>query len=236
MDYQEVYRTQASRYDELVAREDYQGHILPALQRVRPLGGLDVVELGAGTGRLTHLLLPFVRSILACDISPQMLRIAIQNQSASIRVYPRYPRPIFLVADNRRLPIASHTADLTLAGWSLGHFCGWYPDRWRVEIGRALSEMKRVLRPGGTAIVIETLGTGHETPHPPRPYLAEYYAWLEQEHGFRGDWIRTDYRFASVEEAEQLTRFFFGDDLAERVVKKKLIILPECTGIWVWEA
>ncbi|MEW5988140.1 MAG: methyltransferase domain-containing protein [Chloroflexota bacterium] len=236
MDYQQIYRTQAALYDELVAREDYQGLILPALQSIRPLTGLDVVELGAGTGRLTRLLLPFVRSILACDISPPMLRVAVHNQPAFIRDHPRYPRSIFLAADNRRLPVASHTADLTLAGWSLGHFCGWYPDTWHIEIGQAIGEMKRVLRPGGTAIVIETLGTGYETPHPPRPYLADYYTWLEQEHGFRGDWIRTDYRFASVEEAERLTHFFFGGELAGRVKREKRIVLPECTGVWVWAA
>ncbi|RAP21073.1 hypothetical protein C2W64_03656 [Brevibacillus laterosporus] len=30
-----------------------------------------------------------------------------------------------------------------------------------------MSEIKRVLRPGGTAIIFETMGTGYETPHPP---------------------------------------------------------------------
>ncbi|GEM_PF-6658666 len=27
-------------------------------------------------------------------------------------------------------------------------------------------------------------------------------------------------------------RFFFGDDLADRILRDRLIILPECTGIW----
>jgi len=44
--------------------------------------------------------------------------------------------------------------------------------------------------------------------------------------------IRTDYRFASLPEAEDLTRFFFGDGLADRVADEALVVLPECTGIW----
>ena len=36
----------------------------------------------------------------------------------------------------------------------------------------------------------------------------------------------------SLDEAEELTRFFFGDELAARVVEKEWLILPECTGIW----
>ena len=108
----------------------------------------------------------------------------------------------------------------------------WYPDTWRREIASVLGQMQRVLRPGGTAIVVETLGTGRETPQPPNAGLAAYYAYLEQERGFSSTWIRTDYRFQSLAEAVQLTRFFFGDELAARVEREGLICLPECTGIW----
>ena len=92
--------------------------------------------------------------------------------------------------------------------------------------------MKRVLRPGGTAIILESLGTGRETPQPPREELAVYYAWLEEEHGFSSTWIRTDFQFESLAEAESLIRPFFGEAMAESVVKENLVILPECTGIW----
>src|SRR5690606_41310743 len=96
----------------------------------------------------------------------------------------------------------------------------------------ALNEMRRVLRPNGTAVLLETMGTGSESPNPPAPGLAEFYAWLEGEHGFHYQWIRTDYQFAAVDGAEQLTRFFSGDELADCSVREQLTILPECTGIW----
>ncbi|MCC7207638.1 MAG: class I SAM-dependent methyltransferase, partial [Anaerolineae bacterium] len=49
---------------------------------------------------------------------------------------------------------------------------------------------------------------------------------------FGSTWVRTDYRFASLAEAERLTRFFFGDALADEVVRRKWVTLPECTGLW----
>jgi hypothetical protein len=33
-------------------------------------------------------------------------------------------------------------------------------------------------------------------------------------------------------EAEQLTRFFFGDELADQVAFNNIVALPECAGVW----
>ena len=58
--FQDIYANQADSYEAMVAREDYEGNILKTLQGIRPLEGLDVIEFGAGTGRLTLLLdVPF---------------------------------------------------------------------------------------------------------------------------------------------------------------------------------
>jgi len=225
--FQDIYANHADRYEALVRREDYQGNILKALQEIRPLAELDVVEMGAGTGRLTLLLAPLVNSIRAFDGSQPMLDVTVDKlQQSGLANWDAE------VADNRALPVADGTVDLSIQGWSFGHFCGWYPDTWRDEIGKAVHEMKRVLRPGGTAIILETLGTGRETPQAPTDGLTAYYAWLEHEQGFSATWIRTDYQFDSLGEADALTRFFFGDELADAVVRNKWVILPECTGIW----
>jgi ubiquinone/menaquinone biosynthesis C-methylase UbiE len=226
-DYKEIYNKQAGKYDLLIEREDYQGNILGALNRVRPLDGLDVVEFGAGTGRLTGMMVLAARTIVACDASHPMLDVAVAKLKKT-----GWRNWRVLVADNRSLPVADQAADLSIAGWSLGHSTSWVADGWRAEIEQALAQMKRVLRPGGTVIILETLGTGCESPHPPSDALAAYYALLEGGHGFSATWIRTDYRFASLSEAEDLTRFFFGDELADRVAGEGLVILPECTGIW----
>ena len=130
------------------------------------------------------------------------------------------------------MPIADNIADLTLAGWSFAHGITWYGDNWQETLGQMVGEMMRLLKPGGTAIIIETMGTGNESPTPPADHLTAYYRWLENEQGFFYTWIRTDYQFASVREADELTRFFFGDELADRITRKQMTILPECTGIW----
>ncbi|MBL8117070.1 MAG: class I SAM-dependent methyltransferase [Anaerolineae bacterium] len=225
--FQQIYSHHADQYDALVAREDYEGNILKTLQRIRPLDGVDVVEFGAGTGRLTMLLAPHVGSMRVYDGSAHMLAVATDKLKRSGLNHWETT-----VADNRSLPAADASADLAIEGWSFGHFGGWYPDSWREEAGKALAEMRRVLRPGGTAILIETMGTGYETPQPPTPGLTALYAWLETEHGFSSTSIRTDYRFESLEEAEKLSRFFFGDALADEVVRRNWVILPECTGFW----
>ncbi len=225
--FQDIYANHADQYEALVAREDYEGNILKALQSVRPLDGLDVVEFGAGTGRVTLLLAPLAKSITVFDGSQAMLNLAIGKLQQSGLTNWRAE-----VADNRSIPVSDASADLAIEGWSFGHLRGWYPDSWREEAFKALAEMKRTLRLGGTAILMETLGTGRETPQPPTPQLAEFYSWLENEQGFTRIAIRTDYRFESLAEAEQLTRFFFGDDLAKTVVERNWVVLPECTGVW----
>jgi ubiquinone/menaquinone biosynthesis C-methylase UbiE len=227
VDYHQIYHNQAADYERLVAREDYRGQIGPALAQIWPAGELVIVELGAGTGRLTRLLLPSARLILAMDAARPMLEVAQSLLAANHQAGWQLAQ-----ADNRRLPVADSLADMAVAGWSLGHLTGWYGGAWPAEIGRALAEMKRVVRPGGVVAILETLGTGRTTPRPPTPALAAYYAYLEEGHGFQRTWLRTDYRFTSLTEAIELTRFFFGPELADRVAAEGLLILPECTGLW----
>jgi hypothetical protein len=106
------------------------------------------------------------------------------------------------------------------------------PEQWRAQVASAIGQMQRALRPAGTVVIIETLGTGSTEPAPPSPELAEYYAWLEREQGFERVEIRTDYQFATLEAAAKLTGFFFGDEFARRVVAEQWTRVPECTGIW----
>jgi ubiquinone/menaquinone biosynthesis C-methylase UbiE len=223
--FREIYANQGALYDRMVAREDYKHQLLPTLQALHSLENTTVVEFGAGTGRLTRLLAPHVRRIHAFDFSAHML----QNARPTL---PDTANWTLAVSENRRMPLPAAVCDLAIEGWSFGHATGWYPESWRDHIGAAVAEMQRITRPGGTMVIIETLGTGSETPNAPSRLLSEFYQWLEEVHGFTHTWIRTDIKFESVEEADRLTRFFFGDAFADDVFQKGRTIVPECTGVW----
>ena len=229
MDYKKIYTTQAEAYEAMVVREDYLENLLPALEKIRPFHNQHVVEFGAGTGRLACLLAPLVQQIDACDSSAQMLTVAERKLQAG-----GWQNWQLHIADNSHLPLPDGIADIAIEGWSFAHARSWFPDSWQQEIGQMLHEMVRVLKPGGTIILLETLGTGSETPAPPSPQLAELYDWWAKTYQLQHAWIRTDYQFASPAEGANLTRFFFGDELANRILAEQLTILPECTGIW-WQ-
>lgn len=224
-EHQDIYQASATQYEQLVSREDYLGHLLPAIQKIVSLQDLNVVELGAGTGRVTRLLAPQVCSIHAFDASAHMLSRAAASLKAGGRRNWRTT-----VADHRALPVPAQSADLAISGWSICYLVSWNPADWEPQVHQALAEMRRILRPGGTTLLIETLGTGFTAPHPP-DHLQGYYHFLQQQ-GFSSTWIRTDYRFRDPQEAYDCTRFFFGEDLAEPFKSSQQVILPECTGLW----
>lgn len=220
-----IYQSDGDRYEALISREDYQGNIPRALDEIVDANGLDVLDLGAGTGRLAVMLAPRVKSMRAFDVSEEMLRVCRQRLEAGGLSNWQVE-----VADHRSIPMEEHSADLVVSGWSVAYLCVWNPETWRVELEKWLGEMKRVLRPGSFIVLFESLGTGNESPMQ-LEHLKEYYLWLEQA-GFQNKWIRTDYQFDSIEEAEELSRFFFGDELGDKVRQKNWVILPECTGVW----
>ena len=225
--FQSIYRNQAKQYERLAAREDRQGNLFAALNDIQPLHGATVAEFGAGTGRLTRLLSVAVQCVFAFDIEAAMLTRAQSAMRATGMTNWHLS-----LGDNERMPVASNWADLAIEGWSFAHVIGWYPQDWRARTDRMLAEMGRVLKPGGTAILIETMGTGQRQPRPPSESLRKLYDYWQEEQGFAHRWIRTDFQFASPQEADELMRFFFGDDLAKACLDGERVIVPECTGIW----
>jgi ubiquinone/menaquinone biosynthesis C-methylase UbiE len=222
---EEIYKTEGDKYEALIAREDHRGNILKTLREITALENRLVLDLGAGTGRLACLLAPIVSHVHALDVSSEMLRVCKQKLAAS-----GLENWQVSVADHRRLPIPDLSADLAVSGWSVAYLYQWYPESWKSELEKWLGEMKRVLRPGSHIVLFESLGTGNESPIQ-LEHLKDYYPWLD-ETGFQNKWIRTDYKFESIEEAEELSRFFFGDELGDKVVRNRWSILPECTGVW----
>jgi ubiquinone/menaquinone biosynthesis C-methylase UbiE len=222
---EEIYKTEGDKYEALIAREDYQGNILKTLREITTLEDRLILDLGAGTGRLACMLAPHVRHVRAFDVSEEMLRVCKQKFTASGLSNWQVD-----LADHRKLPIPDQTADLVVSGWSVSYLAVWNPDTWREELENWMAEMKRVLKPGSFIVLYESLGTGNESPIR-LEHLKDFYPWLDEK-GFQNKWIRTDYKFESLAEAEELSRFFFGDELGNKVVQNNWTVLPECTGVW----
>ena len=225
-DQRDIYRDHAEEYDRLIAAEDCDGLLLPSLDAIAPLQDQVVLDVGTGTGRIARLVGSHARRVLGVEPSPAMLDIARRHLQAS----GRQNFDLHLGSADR-LPLASAVADVAIAGWVFGHFRYWMPDSWQVSVQQAIDEMNRCLRPGGTLIVIETLGTGTADPKPPSPQLAEYYQWLESQ-GFARRTLRTDYCFPDVETAATVCGFFFGPTLADTIRMQRWSRVPECTGLW----
>lgn len=218
-----IYETDAEGYDQLISAEDADGQLPRALAELATFRGARVVDVGAGTGRLTRVTCAEAAHVDLVDRAGPMLEVARRRLADRTNV-------AFHVADARELPLPDASYDVAMAGWVFGHFRHWMPDGWRDEVSAALGQMRRVLLPGGTLVVVETLGTGHTTPRT-HAALDEYFAFLEDA-GLARRWIRTDYVFGSVEAAAEITGRFFGAAFAERVRAEGWARVPECTAIF----
>jgi len=222
--HEEIYRNEAQAYEDMISR---QPNLSEEVRAIRDFAGLDVLDMGAGTGRLSGFLAREARTLVCTDASQGMLDVLDAKLTAA-----GLPRNwTTLVADHRKLPLPDGSVDLIVSGWSVCYVTNADEPEWRRNLADILAETKRVLRPGGTIVLFETMGTGTETPNPPES-LIPYYEALEKEYAFRYRWIRSDYSFGNADEAARRTAFFFGEALAKKVEANGWATVPECAGIW----
>jgi len=103
------------------------------------------LDVGTGTGDFALALLarsPQSATVTGIDISAGMLAIA-EGRAAKAGLGPRYER---LIASVESLPFADGGFDVATAGFVIRNVG---------DIPRGLREMRRVLRPGGRAVVLD---------------------------------------------------------------------------------
>jgi demethylmenaquinone methyltransferase/2-methoxy-6-polyprenyl-1,4-benzoquinol methylase len=101
--------------------------------------GERALDVGAGTGDLALALARAGPSgrVVAIDLAPQMLLRARLRADASLG---------YVVASAEALPFADGLFSCVVAGFAVRNFG---------DLPRALGDMRRVLRPGGRAVVLE---------------------------------------------------------------------------------
>lgn len=111
----------------------------------RPGSDDDVADLGAGTGLLSLALAPHVATVTAVDTSTAMLeRLTVKARLAGLgNISP-------LVGDLRSLPLPDESVTLAVSNYAFHHL-----DDAGKEL--ALSEVRRVLAPGGRLVVCDMM-------------------------------------------------------------------------------
>jgi ubiquinone/menaquinone biosynthesis C-methylase UbiE len=134
----EFWSTVAQKYDQVV---DLQ---IGALTRsmVRERAGKEgrlgkLAEFGCGTGFYTQVLVGKADTVIATDISPGMLALAQERIKAA--------NVTFQVEDWQEASFSAEAFDTTFISLVI-HF---------TEPGKTLAEMRRILKPGGTLIILE---------------------------------------------------------------------------------
>lgn len=147
----------ASRYD-LLNRVLSFGRDASWRRRAVALAGLGAgeraLDVGAGTGDLAFALATAGPSgrVIALDLAPGMLAQARKRGDASVG---------FVIGSAEALPFPDALFSCVVAGFAVRNFG---------DLARGLADMRRVLRPGGRAAVLELS-------LPPSPGLRALHLW-----------------------------------------------------------
>jgi len=107
-----------------------------------PKGHERVLDIGTGAGAFALALAPHVREVVGVDIVPELLVEARKRAPANVEL---------VEADATRLPFPNASFDLVTTARTLHHVA-------RPEV--VVAEADRVLRPGGTLLVVDQLAPG----------------------------------------------------------------------------
>lgn len=117
---------------------------LAAIARAHP--DAQVLDLGCGAGHVSFFTAPFVARVVAYDLSADMLGVVAGE--AAKRGFANVETQLGAA---EVLPFADASFDLVFSRYSAHHWS---------DVGAALREMRRVLKPGGRVVICDVVSTG----------------------------------------------------------------------------
>jgi demethylmenaquinone methyltransferase / 2-methoxy-6-polyprenyl-1,4-benzoquinol methylase len=145
---QDVFERIAPRYDlmnRLMTGGQDRAWRREVIRRARLFTGASLLDLGAGTGDLGREALRQATDcrITLADFSTGMMRIGQKHSG---------PAQHWSAADALKLPFPNHTFDALVSGFLLRNVA---------DLGKALVEQMRVLKPGGRMVALDTTRPVH---------------------------------------------------------------------------
>ena len=125
---------EAMMLDEGAAKID-QAERPEIMSMLPPLEGLDVIEMGAGIGRITAELVTRAKSVIACDFVETSIR-------ANEAKHAHLGNCEFLCADATKMDRPDESLDVVFSNWLLMYFTD-------AEVDELFAKALRWLRPGG---------------------------------------------------------------------------------------
>ncbi|QXI18946.1 class I SAM-dependent methyltransferase [Pseudomonas hamedanensis] len=142
---QKQFGEQAAAY--LSSAVHAQGRELALLQaELAGQGEARVLDLGCGAGHVSFHVASLVREVVAYDLSQQMLDVV-----AAAAVDRGLDNIVTVHGAAERLPFADGEFDFVFSRYSAHHWS---------DLGLALREVRRVLKPGGVAAFVDVLSPG----------------------------------------------------------------------------
>ena len=174
---------------------DRAGVIDTAIDTLHPLDGSDLLDLGCGTG--FHLPRFATRGARVVGVEPHLPLVTLAGQ----RLAAAGSAARVLAGDAEAIPFRDDSVDVVHARWAYFFGAGCEP---------GLSEVARVLRPGGTACFVDndatrsTFGSWFRRAYPAYDSVAVQRFWDRQ--GFTTEHLTMTWTFDRREDLEAVTR------------------------------
>jgi ubiquinone/menaquinone biosynthesis C-methylase UbiE len=202
---------------------DRAGHVLTAMRAIAPWAGRTVVDLGCGTGYWLRRYAPEAARVIGIEPDPELRTVAASAAAELANAGP--PSVEVLAGSAEHIPLPDASVDVVHA-----RFAYFFPP----GTDAGLTEVLRVLRPGGCLVVVDNDYRWGEfsrllsasAVRPPQQTAAAVDAWWRDRGAARHE-VRSELCFASQADLAAVLRIEFPAEVAAAWLRRH----PAATGL-----